>query len=33
MKDEQILSYLLLGKPYDPKEGNLSLLVLEREVS
>jgi translocation and assembly module TamB len=28
MKDEQILSYLLLGKPYDPKEGNLSLLVL-----
>jgi translocation and assembly module TamB len=28
MKDEQILSYLILGKPYDPKEGNLSLLVL-----
>jgi autotransporter translocation and assembly factor TamB len=28
MNDEQILSYLLLGKPYDPKEGNLSLLVL-----
>jgi translocation and assembly module TamB len=28
MKDEQILSYLLLGRPYDPKEGNLSLLVV-----
>ena len=27
MKDEQILSYLLLGRPYDPKEGNLSLLL------
>ena len=27
MADEQILSYLLLGRPYDPKEGNLSLLV------
>jgi len=27
MKDEQILSYLISGKPYDPKEGNLSLLV------
>jgi translocation and assembly module TamB len=27
MTDEQILSYLLLGRPYDPKEGNLSLLV------
>lgn len=28
MKDEQILSYLLLGRPYDPKEGNLSLLLM-----
>jgi autotransporter translocation and assembly factor TamB len=27
MKDEQILSYLFLGRPYDPKEGNLSLLL------
>ena len=27
MKDEEILSYLLLGQPYDPKEGNLSLLL------
>jgi translocation and assembly module TamB len=27
MRDEEILSYLLLGKPYDPKQGNLSLLL------
>jgi autotransporter translocation and assembly factor TamB len=27
MTDQQILSYLLLGRPYDPKEGNLSLLL------
>jgi translocation and assembly module TamB len=27
MKDEEILSYLMLGRPYDPKEGNLSLLL------
>ena len=28
MKDEEILSYLVLGRPYDPKEGNLSLLLM-----
>jgi translocation and assembly module TamB len=28
MKDEEILSYLILGRPYDPKEGNLSLLLV-----
>jgi autotransporter translocation and assembly factor TamB len=28
MKDEEILSYLLLGRPYDPKEGKLSLLLV-----
>jgi translocation and assembly module TamB len=27
MKDEEILSYLILARPYDPKEGNLSLLL------
>jgi translocation and assembly module TamB len=27
MKDEEILSYLILGQPYDPQKGNLSLLV------
>jgi translocation and assembly module TamB len=27
MKDEEILSYLILGRPYDPQKGNLSLLV------
>jgi translocation and assembly module TamB len=27
MKDEEILSYLLLGRPYDPKEGKTSLLL------
>jgi autotransporter translocation and assembly factor TamB len=27
MKDEEILSYLFLGRPYDPQKGNLSLLV------
>ena len=27
MKDQQILSYLVLGRPYDPKEGNLSLIL------
>ncbi|HSR13137.1 MAG TPA: translocation/assembly module TamB domain-containing protein, partial [Thermodesulfobacteriota bacterium] len=27
MKDEDILSYLLVGRPYDPKQGNLGLLV------
>jgi translocation and assembly module TamB len=26
MKDEEILSYLILARPYDPKEGNLSML-------
>jgi translocation and assembly module TamB len=28
MKDEEILSYLILARPYDPKEGNLSLLLM-----
>ena len=28
MKDEEILSYLVLARPYDPKEGNLSLLLM-----
>jgi autotransporter translocation and assembly factor TamB len=28
MKEEEILSYLVLGRPYDPKEGNLSLLLM-----
>ncbi len=28
MKDEEILSYLLLGRPYDPKEGKMSLLLV-----
>jgi translocation and assembly module TamB len=28
MKDEEILSYLILARPYDPKQGNLSLLVI-----
>jgi translocation and assembly module TamB len=28
MKDEEILSYLLLGRPYDPKEGKTSLLLV-----
>ena len=28
MKDEEILSYLVLSRPYDPKEGNLSLLLM-----
>jgi translocation and assembly module TamB len=28
MRDEEILSYLILGRPYDPKQGNLSLLVI-----
>jgi len=27
MKDEEILSYLILARPYDPQKGNLSLLV------
>jgi translocation and assembly module TamB len=27
LKDEEILSYLFLGRPYDPKQGNLSLLL------
>ncbi len=27
MKEEDILSYLLVGKPYDPKQGNLGLLL------
>jgi translocation and assembly module TamB len=27
MKDEEILSYLILGQPYDPQKGNLALLV------
>ncbi len=27
MRDEEVLSYLLLGRPYDPKQGNLSLLL------
>ncbi len=28
IKDEEILSYLVLGRPYDPKAGNLSLLLM-----
>jgi translocation and assembly module TamB len=28
MKDQEILSYLVLARPYDPKEGNLSLLLM-----
>jgi translocation and assembly module TamB len=28
MKDEEVLSYLVLARPYDPKEGNLSLLLM-----
>lgn len=28
MKDEEILSYLVLARPYDPKEGNISLLLM-----
>jgi len=28
MKDEEILSYLLLGRPYDPKEGKMSLALV-----
>jgi autotransporter translocation and assembly factor TamB len=27
MKDEEILSFLILARPYDPQKGNLSLLV------
>jgi translocation and assembly module TamB len=27
MKDEEVLSYLFLGRPYDPQKGNLSLLA------
>jgi autotransporter translocation and assembly factor TamB len=27
LKDEEILSYLILARPYDPQKGNLSLLV------
>ena len=28
MRDEEILSYLVLGRPYDPKQGNLTLLFM-----